>query len=136
MSATETLSVLSSVAQLMDRSPRGLFNSLQFRPDLITACRDLCSAARTLERWAVLQCNGINRYQGNGIYCATWTEADEAAKDKAQAKAEAKAMIALGLIFGHDLQGVEIEFQRDPRGHMVKVWPKGKRDHGSPLMSL
>lgn len=135
MATATAPAILADLARLMIRRP-DLFACRELRPDLLTACRDLSSAARSLDAWAVKQCNGIPRYDPKARQVlATWTDADESAKEKAQAKAEAKAMAALRVIFGPDLAGLEIEFQRDPRGAMVKVHEAGRRNW-SPVFSV
>ncbi len=127
--------LLPDLARLMERRP-ALFHRRDLRPDLLTACRDLSTAGAALLRWAEKACNGIPRYDAKaGRVLASWTDDDEAAKDKAQERAEAKALAALRVIFGPDLAGVEVEFQRDPRGAMVKVHDAG-RAGWSPLFSV
>ena len=101
---------------------------------LLDAARVVRKAAAVLKREAESACNGVNRYDlAARRVLATWTESDESRHESRVAKADAEVTAALRGIFGSRLARVEIEFQRDPRGAMVKLWRKGERNHGSPL---
>lgn len=136
MTAKKTLDLVKQVYRLIDREPA------TFCPDggstyseKITGCEKLLRAAGTLQRWAEKACNGIERWDDKAkMRLASWTDADEAAKDKAQKRAEVQAMAALGLMFGDKLDGLAIEFQRDPRGAMVKVYRKAEAGSGNPVL--
>lgn len=105
--------------------------------DLITGAKELRKAAAKLQREAEKQCNGIPYYDPAARQVlARWTDADEEKSEAAKAKARAAALDALRLVFGYHLPGLEVEFQADPRGAMVKVWPEGERDRGSPLATF
>lgn len=68
-----------------------------------------------VSRWAVKACNGIVRYHGNGISSGTWYESDEAAKDKADARALAKAQAIA------DRYGATVAIGGDPRGYVLRL---------------
>lgn len=69
----------------------------------------------SVKRWAERACNGIERYQGNGIWCGTWTEADDAAKGKADARALAKASEIAARY------GASVTIGGDPRGYVLRL---------------
>lgn len=48
----------------------------------------LLRIGRGVARREVQACNGIERYQGNGIWCGTWTEADDESKRRLDDKAK------------------------------------------------
>jgi hypothetical protein len=136
MPAKDTLDLLSRIYRLMDRDPSAFdpgpsgHNAYSNR---LAACISLRLAANGLQRWAEKACNGIPRYDAKARQVLnSWTDADETAKDKAQARYEAKAREALAVIFGDKLAGLHIEFQRDPRGAMVKVYRKDRAESGNP----
>jgi len=88
------------------------------------AARDALALLRigaAVSRWAVKACNGIERYQGNGIWCGTWTEADEAAKERADAKALAKSQEIA------DRYGATVKLGGDPRGCVTRLHLASKR---------
>lgn len=83
------------------------------------AARDALALLRIgkgVSRRAVQACNGIDRYQGNGIFYPTWTEADEAAKEKADAKA-LKAAQAIA-----DRYLAKVTLGGDPRGYVMRLY--------------
>ncbi len=134
MTAKATLDLIGRVYRLIDREPATFCpEGGSTYPEKLQGCKALISAAASLDRWAVKQCNGIDRYDAKaGRFLASWTDQDQAAMEKAQAKAEAKARKALALIFGDKLAGLEVEFQRDPRGPMIKVYAKGRAVSSNP----
>ncbi len=99
--------------------------------DKLAACTAIVRASKTRERWAVKACNGIVRYQGNGISCGTWTDADEAAKDRSDEKTEASIRAALAQLYWADWQDhIVLELQGDPRGAMVQLHSRAEHPHG------
>ena len=138
MTARATLDLAKQVYKLIDRNPAMLCpDAGSTYSDKLEGCDKVRRAAETLHRWAEKQCNGIDRYDAKlGRVMASWTEADDKAMDKAQNRAEKLALTGFYLIFAEKLNGLEVEFQRDPRGAMVKVWPKGEKDKGSPLLAV
>lgn len=76
----------------------------------------LIRIGKGVARWAVRQCNGIERYDAKARrMLATWTEADETACEKAEATAVEKAN-AIGLKYG-----VTFTAGGDPRGYVLKM---------------
>lgn len=136
MTAKATLDLIKQVYRLIDRDPATFCPETgSTYTDKLLGCEGLLRAAGTLQRWAEKACNGIERYDAKAkMRLASWTEADEAAKDKAQERAEKKALAALALIFGEKLAGLHIEFQRDPRGAMIKVYRKADAASSNPLL--
>ena len=99
----------------------------------LRACRMIARHARTLLRNAEKRCNGIMRYDVKArMMLASWTEQDESRAEKSDAKAESFIRQAAAILWDDGI--VDIEFQRDPRGAMVKFWNKGERDISSPRM--
>jgi len=91
------------------------------------AARDALALLRigaSVSRWAVKACNGIVRYQGNGISCGTWYESDEAAKDRADKRALAKAQAIA------DRYGATVVIGGDPRGYVLRLRLATKRSNG------
>lgn len=135
MSAKATLDLVKQVYRLIDKEPATFCpTDGSTYAEKVQGCENLLRAAGTLQRWAEKACNGIERYDAKArMRLASWTDADEAAKDKAQARADAKALAALRMIFADKLDGLTVEFQRDPRGAMVKVYRKGEH---SPVLAV
>jgi len=77
-----------------------------------------------LKRWAERACNGIERYQGNGIWCGMWTERDEAAKDRADARYAAKATEIAARY------GATVQIDGDPRGYVLRLILASGRTNG------
>lgn len=102
----------------------------------LSACISLATAARTLLLNAEKRCNGIQRWDEKArMVLASWTDEDEAKAQKSDEKAEDIAKGAIATLYGANWpQIIDLEFQGDPRGAMIKVWPFGKRDVSSPLM--
>ncbi len=137
MTAKSTLDLMGQVYRLIDRDPDTFRSAEGTYTGIIEGCEKLRRAAMTLQRWAEKQCNGIDRWDAKlGRVMASWTEADDKAMEKAQDRAEKLALTGFHLIFAEKMNGLEAEFQRDPRGAMVKLWPKGKKDSGSPLLAV
>lgn len=69
----------------------------------------------SVKRWAERACNGIERYQRHGILCNTWTDEDDAAKDRADARALAKATEIAARY------GASVAIGGDPRGYVLRL---------------
>lgn len=97
------------------------------------ACKAIASASRTRQKWAERACNGIERWDAKAQRrLASWTDSDEAAKDKADDKAEARIQAALAVIYGPEWRNsITLELQNDPRGAMVKLYTKGTEQSGN-----
>lgn len=135
MTAKATLDLLKQVYRLIDKEPATFCPEAgSTYSDKLEGCEKLRRASGTLLRWAEKACNGIERWDAKAkMRLASWTEADEAAKDKAQDRAEKMALTALHLIFAEKLNGLTVEFQRDPRGAMIKLYRKGET---SPVLCV
>lgn len=133
MTAKATLDLAKQVYRLIDKEPATFCpNAGSTYSEKLEGCDKLRRAAASLQRWAEKACNGIERWDAKAkMRLATWTDADEAAKEKAQDRAEKLALTALHLIFAEKLNGLNVEFQRDPRGAMIKLYRKGE---SSPVL--
>ena len=131
MTAKQDLDLLRQVYRLEVRDPAAFaHNPASDFSAKAKACHALNVCAAGLHRWAERQCNGIPRYDSKAkMIIPSWTEADSAAQDKAQSKLEAKALAALSVIFA---AVPPVEFQRDPRGAMIKVYRPGSESSGNP----
>jgi len=106
--------------------------------DKLAACTAIVRASKTRERWAVKACNGIARYDvGARRQLATWTDADEAAKDRSDEKTEASIKAALSQLYGADWSDhIVLELQGDPRGAMVQLYSKAEHPRGMARLSF
>ena len=105
--------VATLAAQLMAEVAKGDGRAPSAETIAADAVRLHRIAGRIL-RWRLAACNGIERYDPQiGRRCASWTEADEAAKDRAIAKAMAEA----GEIAAR--YGATVTTQGDPRGTVL-----------------
>lgn len=131
--AKDTLETLDTLAGAIHRHGAA-------RPclvDFMTAGRWLRKAAAALLSDAESQCNGVMRWDATaGRMVAGWDDSDQEKSDRLRDRERARALDALRMVFGSDLAGLEVEFQADPRGAMVKLWPTGRRDAGSPIASF
>jgi hypothetical protein len=101
-----------------------LHRSIDAVANAIEDAKRIAKAARTLDRWALLQCNGIERWDEKSRQrIAGWSEADEAACEKAIAKAR----VAIERVL-HDYrterafeEDTHVVYNRDPRGCAVKI---------------
>lgn len=99
----------------------------------LRACRMIARHVRALLRNAEKRCNGVMRYDAKArMVLASWTEQDESRAEKSDANAESFIRGAAAILWDEGI--VDIEFQRDPRGAMVKFWDKGARDVSSPRL--
>ena len=90
--------------------------------------RTIMRNAATIERWAVLECNGVERWDvGCGKFLQSWTEKDQENADKATNRAiERIKSVVQDYKTVADLEGINgkkacAEFGGDPRGSLVKI---------------
>ncbi len=104
--------------------------------DVLQSVGRLRRGAATLRRIAESMCNGIPRYDATARRVLnTWTDADTERAERDGERARAAITGAARVIFLEAFDSVEIETGGDPRGAVVKIWPKGERDRGSPIWS-
>lgn len=130
--ASEAQDILTQAYRLHDRDV-WLLSGRDYAEKL-AACRGIASAARTLQRNAEKRCNGIMRYDNKArMVLASWTDDDEARAERSDAKAEKAVLECVATIWGdYWREFIDVEFQGDPRGAMVKLWDAGQRDKTSP----
>ncbi|MCZ8104006.1 MAG: hypothetical protein O9972_39695 [Burkholderiales bacterium] len=76
----------------------------------------LIRISKGVSRWAVLHCNGRERWDAAlRRRVASWTEADDAAKEKADARALTKLQEIASRY------GATVTISGDPRGYVVKL---------------
>lgn len=122
----ELAALLAKEAEFIQCSP-SLRPAYYSPPSVATIAADAMALARigaSVTRWAVAACNGIVRYQGNGISCGTWHDSDEAAKERADKRAFTKAQAIA------DRYGAKVELGGDPRGCVLRLHLESKRTNG------
>lgn len=131
--AKEAQELLATVYRLDETGRAALAAS--DRLDKLAACRAIVKAARGLLRNAEKRCNGIERWNAKArMVLAEWTDADEEKAERGDERGEKAIREALAVLYGPTwAERLELETQGDPRGAMVKVWPRGERDMGSAL---
>ncbi len=97
------------------RDATGNFYSVASPYACASDAQRLFSLAATAQRWAIAECNGIDRHHGNGIFYPTWTEQDQAASDRAKARVLSKAQ-KIG-----ERYGVTFTVHGDPRGAVLQM---------------
>lgn len=132
----EAAQLLRSIYRLHEVEPGFQINTAASYGDIANAAESLVRAARSLHRTAEARCNGIERWDAQArMRLASWTDADEAKADKADARATDRAKAALAAIYGADWsERIDLETQGDPRGAMVKLWAKGASRQGYPRL--
>lgn len=131
--ATETTDLLKSIYRLHEIEREGFtIHSTSFAATF-AACKAIASTSRTRLKWAERACNGIERWDHKAQRrLASWTEADEAKKLKADDAAAARIHAALAVIYGPEWRNcITLELQNDPRGAMVKLYTKGRDSGGN-----
>ena len=113
-----TAAMLCGEAHFVQSSPKlrpayyGVPSAEQIASDVSALHRIAAAAKRRAEQ----ACNGIERYNAKlGRYMAEWTDADEAAKERADTKAlRAAQEIA-------DRYGAKVKLGGDPRGFVLRL---------------
>jgi hypothetical protein len=131
--ATETTDLMKAIYRAHELNREGFTIHSDLFAATLAACKAIASASRTRQTWAEKACNGVLRYDSKaGMTLASWTDLDEAAKDRADAKAAARIQAALAAIYGPTwAEGITLELQNDPRGAMVKLFTKGTENSGN-----
>lgn len=89
----------------------------------VTDAMRLQQLAKAANKWAIMQCNGIERKDAKtGRTVASWTDADDARKERAQhaIATEAKAIAAR-----YNIEKVSVG--GDPRGFVLHLYLKSER---------
>lgn len=119
MSYKQAIETLGHIYMHLDKSPR---NVLAFSELAETLHR----SARRIDRDNLIMCNGIPRYCPNTRQIInTWTEEDDARRDKYREKARrliTGAMYEAGL----DPKEITVSLQGDPRGAAIILAHNGR----------
>ena len=115
--AAELAAVLSAEAHHVQASAtlRPAYYAVPFPHLIAEDALVLLRIGAHVKRWAERACNGIERYQGNGIWCGTWTEADDAAKNRADARHLKRATEIAARYGATAIVG------GDPRGYVLRL---------------